>query len=159
MQVQTATNQAWSCSNEAKMIKNQNHHISTNHWRWQVGTTCGARWWANPPKCRLANLHLVRPHVAHIPIDISIFSKIGGAHMAAIGRPTDLGSGPILSRFTPTDIPMMNMWWKFPTIDHMAVPRSVWSNGGEEGAHGSLTWRWSSPYSISPYKYLLREPS
>jgi len=59
----------------------------------------------------------------------------------SLGMSTDLHVGPILSRYTPTDIPMMNIWWKSPTIDHMAVPRSVWSNGGEEGARGSLTWR------------------
>ena len=96
--------------------------------------------------------------LAHTPTNISIFKTVGGAHMEAIGQSTNLSCGPTLSRFTPTNIPMMNMWWKFPTIDHMVVPRSVWSNGGE-GAQGSLTWRWSSPYSIYPYKYSLRGPS
>jgi len=43
----------------------------------------------------------------------------------SLGRSTDLHVGPILSRFTPTDVPMMNMWWKSPTVDHMAVPKSV----------------------------------
>jgi len=44
----------------------------------------------------------------------------------SLGRSTNLHVGPILSRFTPTDVPMMNMWWKSPTVDHMAVPRLVY---------------------------------
>jgi len=66
-----------------------------------------------------------------------------------VGRPT----------FTPTYVPMMNTWWKSPTVDHMAVPRSVYPMV-HVGGHADR-WRGAgvAPTPSLPYKYPLREPS
>jgi len=77
----------------------------------------------------------------------------------SLGRSTDLHVSPILSRFTPIDVTMMNMWWKSTTVDHMAVPRSVYPTVHARG-HADR-WRGAgvAPTPSPPYKYPLREPS